>query len=104
MITEDAYLYTCLTEECAEVGQAVAKVLRFGRQGIRTARRLHANDVYLMHEVLDVLTVIEILKERKLLPEIPPEQVQCLMKDKRARVLQSMEQARAGGRVALEST
>jgi hypothetical protein len=100
MITEDAFLYTCLTEECAEVGQAVCKVLRFGRTGIRTAKRPHPNDVYLVHELIDILAIVELLKERQLLPELAPDQVACLLKDKKARVLQTLEQAKAGRRIA----
>ncbi len=62
---DDTQLYlTILQEECAEVIQIVSKIFRFG------AEDWHPDDLYkvsnkdrLVHELVDILAVVDLLKE-----------------------------------------
>lgn len=56
------HLLVCLAEECAEVGQAVSKALRFGlTDGYPETDRTNATDI--AFEVSDLFAVIEMLVE-----------------------------------------
>jgi NTP pyrophosphatase (non-canonical NTP hydrolase) len=56
------HLLVCLAEECAEVGQAVGKALRFGLTDSPPGGGLQ-NDKYIVRELHDVLAVLELLTE-----------------------------------------
>ena len=56
------HLLTCLTEECAEVQQAVAKALRFGLgDGYPGTDRTNEGD--LLNELNDLFAVVEMLRD-----------------------------------------
>ena len=69
MMTRAEHLLACLAEECDEVGQRAMKGLRFTLcdvqpgQGLNNAERLN-------YEIVDLLTVIEMLWEEGILPEV----------------------------------
>lgn len=56
------HLLVCLAEECAEVGQAVGKALRFGlADGYPGTDRTNAQDI--TSEVADLFAIVEMLVE-----------------------------------------
>lgn len=60
-MTIEEHLLTCLIEECGEIIQAAAKCLRFGKDdGYPGTSRSNIND--LRNEILDVMAVIDLLK------------------------------------------
>jgi len=72
---DETQLYlTILQEECAEVIQIVSKIFRFGPED------WHPDDLYkvqnkdrLVHELADILTVIDLLKENGFLERMRDE-------------------------------
>lgn len=56
------HLLVCLAEECAEVGQAVGKALRFGLTDNPPGGGLR-NDEYIVRELHDVFAILELLTE-----------------------------------------
>lgn len=65
------YLLTCLSEECAEVGQRVSKALRFGMSEIQPGQGL-SNDDRICEELRDLLAVATILQWEGHLGRIHP--------------------------------
>lgn len=59
-LSEEQYLVTCLAEECAEVAERAAKVLRFGRYDVEEGQEL-TNEQRLAQELNDLLAVVELL-------------------------------------------
>ena len=56
------HLLVCLAEECAEVGQAASKALRFGLTDQPPGGGLRNNE-YIVRELNDVLAIVEMLGE-----------------------------------------
>ena len=54
------HLLTCLAEECDEVGQRVAKALRFGLREVQAGQPL-TNDDRICDELRDLISVAHIL-------------------------------------------
>ena len=61
-MTHKEYLLACLAEECAEVGQAACKALRFGLDDKAEEHQL-TNAEYLAAELNDVIAIVELLEE-----------------------------------------
>lgn len=61
------HLLTCLAEECTEVGQRIAKALRFGLAEIQTGQSL-TNGERIAEEWRDLYAVANILVEEGILP------------------------------------
>ena len=57
------YLLVCLAEECAEVGHAVGKALRFGLTSYSPGNYGPRNDDLIVRELHDVFAVLELLTE-----------------------------------------
>lgn len=66
-MTEDEHFLTCLAEECTEVGQRVAKALRFGLAEVQAGQPL-TNAERIVEELRDLLAVTVILSDRGLIP------------------------------------
>jgi len=73
-MTREQHLLVCLAEECSEVQKEIMKILRFGliRKGdtphkTLKGREVPSNHESLKREVLDLLTVLEMLEENELL-------------------------------------
>lgn len=85
------YLLTCLTEECAEVQQAVAKALRFGLDdGYPGRDTTNAQDI--ASECVDILAIIELLQSEGLIEIIGP-----TTSKKKMKVLHYMEYSKERG-------
>jgi hypothetical protein len=79
------YMLTLLMEECAEVSQRASKCLRFGMKDTQPDHELN-NTSRLLHEVIDVLTILEMMTEEGLLPEPENVDVRGLSAEKRERL------------------
>ncbi len=88
------HLLTCLAEECAEVGQAAAKALRFGIGDMPPNGGLPNNE-YIVREVNDVLAIIELLIDHGLKLDGIGDQVS--IDEKKAKVAHFMEYAEKRG-------
>lgn len=64
-MTENEYLLTVLSEECAEVTHRVSKMLRFGPTQIEPGQELN-NKERLTQELTDLIAVGDILYDRHL--------------------------------------
>lgn len=66
-MTETEHLFTIVMEECCEIGQRASKIKRFGIDEIQPEQAL-TNAERLMGEYADLVGVIHMLQDRKLLP------------------------------------
>ena len=94
-MTKSEHLLTCLSEECAEVIQAVSKALRFGlcESCIGYADGL-SNVEAIVKELHDVIAVVEMLEDEKII-EKPINK--SMLEAKKAKVRKMMEHARRNG-------
>lgn len=95
------HLLTCLAEECAEVGQAAAKALRFGVDGMSPNGGL-PNKEYIVREVNDVLAIIELLIDHGLKLDGIGDQI--AIDEKKAKVAHFMEYAEKRGTLVRRET
>lgn len=66
-MTKQEHLLVCLSEECAEIQQAVSKALRFGlKDGYPGTERTNAGDI--SHELSDLMAIAELLTECGAIP------------------------------------
>ena len=87
-----------LAEEADEVGQQVSKYLRFG--GTHTWEGQKGTPAErVMHEVLDLLTIVHMAQDRGLLPIYTHEHMTMMMEAKEARVNHYMRISIQEGRV-----
>jgi hypothetical protein len=70
-VNEFDYLLTLLIEECAEVQQRATKALRFGLGEIQPGQPLD-NEARLAAEVVDLLTILRMLRDRGVLVDVEP--------------------------------
>lgn len=90
------HLLTCLAEECNEVGQRVAKALRFGLTEVQSGQTL-TNRQRIAEEYRDLVAVANILVEEGILAV---HEMAVLQKDvdaKRAKIERFMEISRREG-------
>lgn len=66
-MTRSDYLIACLAEECAEVIQRVTKAQRFTLSEIQPGQG-KSNSERILEEVVDLLAVIDMLREESVLP------------------------------------
>lgn len=89
------HLLTCLSEECAEIQQAVSKAVRFGLDdGHPESNTTNAQDIE--RELTDLAAVIELLEEDGLITIKMPEQD---IKQKKDKVCKYMEYAKQRGTI-----
>lgn len=87
------HLLTCLSEECSEIQQAVAKALRFGLgDGSPITETTNAYDI--AKECVDFLAVLEMLESTGVLKKLSTQE---LIDKKKLKVLSYMEYARERG-------
>lgn len=92
-MTRQEHLLTCLAEEAAEIQQAVSKALRFGLDdGYPGTDRTNAEDI--AKEIIDFLSIVELLTEARVLPVIPSMKA---IEAKKEKVRQYMEYAKDRG-------
>jgi NTP pyrophosphatase (non-canonical NTP hydrolase) len=94
-MTEQEHLLSCLAEECAEVAQEVSKALRFGLDNVypqvpgeRTVR------AKIKAESVDLIAVLQLLVEKKILEDGWDER---LCQEKKDKIARFMEYARQQG-------
>lgn len=79
MLNKTEYLLICLIEECAEIQQRATKALRFGLTEIQKDQLL-TNAQRINGEVNDFNAVLEILKNRRDIPEqADDEEIKAIM-------------------------
>lgn len=66
-MTETEHLFTIVMEECCEIGQRASKAKRFGIDEIQPGQSL-SNAERIMGEYADLVAMIHMLQDRKLLP------------------------------------
>lgn len=94
------HLLTCLAEECAEVGQAAAKALRFGIDDMPPNGGLPNNE-YIVREMNDVLAIIELLRGHGI--ELNGIGYRVAIDEKKAKVERFMEYAEERGTLVSNS-
>lgn len=88
------HLLTCLTEECAEIQQAVAKALRFGLNDGHPGR-MTSNAGDIMIEYADLVAVFELLQEEGVIGQI--DTLRETIDQKKIKVKRYMEYAKSRG-------
>ena len=74
------HLLTCLIEECAEIQKTATKALRFGLDDHAPDGPLNSESI--AHEIADLLAIVEMLEDEKIIPVLrTPKAVQS-KKDK----------------------
>jgi len=87
------YLLTCLIEKCSEVQQAAAKALRFGLNvGFPGGKTTNAQDI--SKECVDVIAIIEMLENDKIIKNI---RTQKNINNKKDKVFRYMEHSKKLG-------
>lgn len=93
-MNQTEHLLTCLSEECAEIQQAVAKALRFGLlDGYPGSNTNNAQDIE--QEIAELFAVVDLLREQGITTQ--PEGARAIHAAKRHRVLEYMDYARKNG-------
>jgi len=90
------HLLTCLAEECTEVGQRVAKALRFGLDEVQAGQTL-TNRQRIAEEYRDLVAVANILVEEGILAVHEMAVRQKDVEAKRAKIERFMEISRREG-------
>jgi len=85
------YLFTVLSEECAEVTQASSKILRFGLANHHRGND-SSNDNRLVEEFYDIMAVFEMLQADGILPVWDKLDVDLQKKHKKDKVEKYMKQ------------
>ena len=91
-MTQTEYLLTCLSEECAELSQAVSKSIRFG---LDDGYNGSSNMEDLLTEFIDLVTVFNMLDDHIVIGI--PENYEQLSENKREKVKKYMEYSRDKG-------
>ena len=68
MMTKEEYLLTVLSEECAEVQQAVSKILRFGKNNFNPMTEIKNLD-QLQTEIIHIYASVNLLIENSIIDE-----------------------------------
>jgi NTP pyrophosphatase (non-canonical NTP hydrolase) len=89
------YLITCLVEECSEVQKAATKILRFGMDD--QYKEKASNIEELSNEIYDVMAIIQLLRDEKILPSIPIEELTRIFGAKQEKVEYYMGYSRKKG-------
>jgi hypothetical protein len=90
-VNRTEHLLTCLIEECAEVQKAASKALRFGLDDHAPDGSITKNEESIAYECIDLLAIIEMLREENIIPLLNAQQ---LIVDKKNKVKKYMEYAK----------
>jgi len=86
------HLLVCLIEECAEVQKAVSKALRFGLDDHAPDNPTITNDIDIANECVDLLAIIEMLRDENIIPSQNTSQMLQAKKDKVAKYMKYAEE------------
>lgn len=92
---KNEHLLVCLSEECSEVSQRVAKALRFGILEIQPGQELN-NAERIEFELCDMLAVIEMLQDAGIV-DLYHERLLRAKEAKKQKVREFMEYAKQCG-------
>ena len=93
-MTEIEHIFTCLSEECAEVIQEVTKIQRFGLNDTHPSKKnFIPNEQRLNQEINDIMGVVEMLQDRGIKIEVDENRILA----KKEKVEKYMEYARTRG-------
>ena len=90
------HLLTCLMEECTEIQKAAAKALRFGLDD-HAPNFDSTNGEDISTEIIDLLAVLEMLKEENIIPDTCQHNAGSLIARKKEKVKQYMDYAKERG-------
>ena len=90
-MTRNEYLLTIVSEECAEIQQAVSKVLRFGTNGYHPDNPVVSNGEWLLVEYYQLEEMIEMLFEAEIVEPFSLSDIIRVRENKREKVLKYME-------------
>ena len=94
MMTKTEHLLTCLIEECAEIQKAAAKALRFGLDDHHPDVPTTTNADEIAQEYIDMLAIVEMLREENIIPTL---ESRALVQTKKDKVTRYMAYAQARG-------
>ena len=96
------HLLTCLMEECAEIQKATAKALRFGLDDhAPNSSSTNAEDI--AAEIIDLVAVIEMLREENIIPSICDNDSKIAIEQKKEKVKKYMNYAKERGTLREDS-
>ena len=92
IVNKAEHLLTCLMEECAEIQKSAAKALRFGLDDhAPDSESNNAEDI--SAEIHDLLAVIEMLKEERIIPDTCLQDSKSKIERKKEKVKKYMDYA-----------
>lgn len=97
------YYYVMLMEECAEIQQAVAKILRFGLDDTHPDFPELTNEKDFLTEYYQLMTVVEELQKQQKLVSWSEEQIQAVKNEKKQKIAKYLEYSKARGFVEEEN-
>lgn len=96
------YLLTCLGEECAEVIQITSKINRFGLEDADPSGNTEINELLLQQELIDVMAVVEMLREYGIIRHLPNAVQEERIEKKKAKLVKYMHYSEARGILEIE--
>ena len=94
-MTKKELLLIQLMEECAEIQQAVAKYLRFGKKD--SYRELPTNEVKLHEEICDLIGMLNVLEDEKIVNISNSDESEKLIEAKIEKVYTFLEYSKQRG-------
>ena len=95
-MNQTEHLLTCLMEECAEIQKSAAKALRFGLDDhAPNSHSTNAEDISI--EFIDLVAVIEMLREENIIPDICDNDSKIAIEKKKEKVKKYMDYAKERG-------
>lgn len=98
-MNEEEYLLVCLMEEASEIAQAAAKSIRFGLDDTHPNRPTENNELDLLTEFYQLLTVMELLQENNLIQKISTDQIQKIKAKKKRKLTEYMKYSKDKGKL-----
>lgn len=99
------HLYTIVTEECAEVQQAVSKTLRFGKDNYApNGSPEHTNEKQLLEEYYQLQAVMEMLFAANIINDLPSDEILQIKANKKKNVMSYMKASEYAGCLQKDST
>lgn len=91
------HLMVVAIEECAEIQQAFAKVMRFGLEDYHPEKPEETNEDQLLTEFYQLIAMVEELQEKKLLKTLPKEMINAIKQEKLRKVYHYMNYSKEKG-------
>lgn len=96
-------LYTTVMEECAEVQQAISKILRFGEDNYApNGSPAHNNERHLLTEYYQLQTVMEMLFEKNIITDLSTDEILQIKADKKKKIISYQTASKFAGYLQTE--